>query len=998
MAISKHEPRGKWSCLIGCAVLALGIGSDLAWAGDDEIEIDRANWSNDRNRLTVRGEKAPDNATVTIRYGKKEDNGTVIGTAQADDEGQWTFRINDPDPIPCDVTAQAGGDDDDKGVRYAPSNCSNDGGGGSIPNATPTANANSPYNGITGGAVNFSSAVSNDPDGSITSYLWVFGDGSSSNQANPSHTYTFAGTYTATLTVSDNEGASDIGTAMVTIADPQSGTGVSINSTAQNSGSKVSTAVTEQPQVGNDSYSVLAINDLGMHCGDLDTRIASILPPFQVLLAQVVQKGGKPILNPAGVELYYSAASNPNDPVLDLDPSSVLNGVMDDGRTFKTNYWDSVIVKGAYNAFYPFDINGLMIDDLGLPVPNLETLYFDVDGNVVPDGTGIIEAVQHAMPGIANPYSEDNTGNAPQAIQEYYTDKPFFVNFPFGYVAKEVNWHEAAGIPFAAFDDFGRENAYPLVRVEARDGTTTLSTVDTVLPISGEASCTNCHTTESDYNGAHGVAGVDSGHRTNVPTDMLTTAGLPVAISADDPDDNMPPKVSLEYAADLNILRLHDLKHGENYVKPAGDGVATDVDAACDISANGGDGNENCLTNKALKQGQPVVCQVCHYTPALDLAQVGPKTGPVGSEANGRNQLAHQSNSRVIHNHGGDLAGKLFTPIPAPVQDPLTGIITNQDARLTALEENCYQCHPGKDTQCLRGAMFNGGMLCSDCHGSLEQVGADFSQRVTPINPGDFMLTGLGNFYDPDALQPRVPWANEPGCGSCHTGDATDNLAGAPHTLVNTVDSKGKIDGIRLRQAFLTGDAKATPIVPTNKRFAEPVVPASFNGFDNPGAGNPQLYRVSTGHGGVMCEGCHGATHAEWPNAVPFANDNVAAKQLQGHVGTLIECDTCHTGGFDIDDFKSDVRETGEMGGPHGMHPIDAMWNDKHKEVSELNKNSCRTCHGPDGEGTVLSRMAQTRNLECKDEEPSGCGGDKRITLTKGTEVSCVLCHKENQL
>ncbi len=28
----------------------------------------------------------------------------------------------------------------------------------------------------------------------------------------------------------------------------------------------------------------VAINDLGMHCGDLDTRIASILPPFQVLL------------------------------------------------------------------------------------------------------------------------------------------------------------------------------------------------------------------------------------------------------------------------------------------------------------------------------------------------------------------------------------------------------------------------------------------------------------------------------------------------------------------------------------------------------------------------------------------------------------------------------------------------------------------------------------------------------------------------------------------
>jgi hypothetical protein len=37
-------------------------------------------------------------------------------------------------------------------------------------------------------------------------------------------------------------------------------------------------------------------------------------------------------------------------------------------------------------------------------------------------------------------------------------------------------------------------------------------------------------------------------------------------------------------------------------------------------------------------------------------------------------------------------------------------------------------------------------------------------------------------------------------------------------TLVNTVDT----NGIRLRQAWKTGDAEATPIVPVNKRFAEP--------------------------------------------------------------------------------------------------------------------------------------------------------------------------------
>ena len=113
-------------------------------------------------------------------------------------------------------------------------------------------------------------------------------------------------------------------------------------------------------------------------------------------------------------------------------------------------------------------------------------------------------------------------------------------------------------IPFAAFDDFGRENPYPMVRVQAKNATgTVLSTVDTVLPISGEASCTNCHSDPTDVQNS----------RTSTPTNTLLTAGLPVATSLDDPDTSMPTRVSVEYAADINVLRLHDLKHGANYVK-----------------------------------------------------------------------------------------------------------------------------------------------------------------------------------------------------------------------------------------------------------------------------------------------------------------------------------------------------------------------------------------------------------------------------------------------
>jgi hypothetical protein len=750
-----------------------------------------------------------------------------------------------------------------------------------------------------------------------------------------------------------------------------SSSGVSINSTSQDSAVKNNSVVSQQAQVANSNYSVLAINDLGMHCGDLDTRVASILPPFQVLLAQVIQKGGNPTLNPANVSVYYSAAYNPKDPI--LGQAGVRNGVMADGSTYKTNFWE-VIPLGAYDPFYPALITPLstglagatkpVTADRGLPVPNVEDLYIGPDGRVN-SGDEVLTAVQHAMPGLNNPYAV----NTPQKVQERYGNKPFFVNFPFGYVANNVNWYEGAGLPFSAFDDVGRENAYPLVRVQAKNGNTTLATVDTVLPISGEASCTNCHSDPADVQNS----------RSTQPTMTLRNAGLPVATSLDDPDANMPTKVSVEYAADINILRLHDLKHGARYVStacdglPAGDNCLTTAADPCTISSAIPDGTSSCLINKALVQNQPVVCQVCHYTPALDLAQVGPVAGPPGSTANGRNQVAHQSNSRVMHNFHAQFSS-LFPPIPAPKQDN-NGNISNQDARQSALDNNCYQCHPGKNTRCLRGAMFNADMLCSDCHGSLLQVGNDFSKNVSPDNPNAFVLN-QGNFYNPASSQPRVPWANEPGCGSCHTGDVNSNLAGISGTLVNTVDTNGNTDGIRLRQAWKTGDAKATPIVPTNKRFAEPAVPASFNDFANPGAGNPRLYRVSTGHGGVMCEGCHGATHAEWPNANPNANDNVTANQLQGHTGAIVECSTCHGGAMD---------NQNTLGGPHGMHPVGENTSFARGGHENLASGSaCSVCHGPgsrsSNQGTVLSVAKADRNL-------------RGTLVRKGEPVGCSVCH-----
>ncbi|GAA2135706.1 collagenase [Kitasatospora kazusensis] len=80
-------------------------------------------------------------------------------------------------------------------------------------NQPPTAAIAAVVNGL---AVNFTDA-STDADGTIASRVWNFGDGTTSTAANPSKTYAKAGTYTVSLTVTDNQGATATATQAVTV-------------------------------------------------------------------------------------------------------------------------------------------------------------------------------------------------------------------------------------------------------------------------------------------------------------------------------------------------------------------------------------------------------------------------------------------------------------------------------------------------------------------------------------------------------------------------------------------------------------------------------------------------------------------------------------------------------------------------------------------------------------------------------------------------------------
>ncbi len=251
------------------------------------------------------------------------------------------------------------------------------------------------------------------------------------------------------------------------------------------------------------------------------------------------------------------------------------------------------------------------------------------------------------------------------------------------------------------------------------------------------------------------------------------------------------------------------------------------------------------------------------------------------------------------------------------VIDPTNGLPLDATANRSA----CYRCHPGSTTRCLRGVMGAAvaadgtlAMQCQSCHGPMSAVGSPA----------------------------RTGWLDEPSCGSCHTGTAVTNSGQIRYTSVFTSSGTVRVP--------------ADPTFTTNPNT--PLAPYS-------------LYRFSRGHGGLQCSACHGSTHAEYPAAHP--NDNLQSIALQGHVGKIGECVTCHN-----------TSPTTVSGGPHGMHPVGAAWVSAHGDAAESNRTACQACHGTDDHGTVLSRAFGDRTLTTS-------FGTK--VLWRGFTVTCYLCH-----
>ncbi len=313
--------------------------------------------------------------------------------------------------------------------------------------------------------------------------------------------------------------------------------------------------------------------------------------------------------------------------------------------------------------------------------------------------------------------------------------------------------------------------------------------------------------------------------------------------------NNPDPKLDFR----LNVLRLHDDKN-------LGNSTYTDA-----LNAQG---YESAGLYATATAGTPILCASCHRDNALSTPGYG--TIPQLTTS------MHSYHSSVV--------------------DPTTGM-TLESSTTRAV---CYHCHPGPQTQCLRGAMGSAvasdgslAMQCQSCHGPMSAVGN----------------------------ASREGWFDEPACQSCHTGTAVQNNGQIRYTSVFTAPGQTRT---AVNLTFATDANTPAP------------------GYD--------LYRFSTGHGDLQCEACHGSTHAIFPT--PRRNDNVQSEEIQGHEGLLVECDACHG-----------TQPNTVTGGPHGMHPVGQTWVSRHDDVAEGQASSCQVCHGTDYRGTVLSTSQADRTL-----------------------------------
>lgn len=523
---------------------------------------------------------------------------------------------------------------------------------------------------------------------------------------------------------------------------------------------------------GPTGWTVVAWNNLGMHCMDADFGVFAILPPYNTIQAQVVDASGKRVTDPARAVLTYEAVA---------DPSGSINRT----SAGKTNFWANVLsLFGASPAV-----------DTGL--------------------------LGKKMPGAAN---------APQ---------------PMGW-DPALQWWIAEGIPITPYDDAGRKNFYPLMKVTAKTTAgAVLASTNIVLPVSDEMDCSACHSSSS------GPAARPYGgwiHDANPQRDYR-----------------------------LNILRLHDDMNASNAAYAA-------ALAALGFNPAG--------LSATVAGGKSILCASCHGSEAL------PGSGRAGIPP--LTQAMHAGHARVLDPTNGlaldavSNRSACYRCHPGSETKCLRGAMGAAVAADGSMLMQCQSCHGGMSAV---GAAGRTGWLqepsCQECHAG-----------TATVNDGQIRYTSVFDVHG----NPRAPAstvfatnADTPAAGlnlyrfsRGHGGLQCSACHGSTHAEYPSSHANDNLQSIALQ-----GHAGTLSECSTCHNAS---VPSTVNG--GPHGLHPLGQSWVSGHESAAksnlasCRACHGRDDRGTVLSRAFTSRTFSTEHgtVRIAAGAPVGCYTCHNG------------------------------------------------------------------------------------------------------
>jgi hypothetical protein len=192
-----------------------------------------------------------------------------------------------------------------------------------------------------------------------------------------------------------------------------------------------------------------------------------------------------------------------------------------------------------------------------------------------------------------------------------------------------------------------------------------------------------------------------------------------------------------------------------------------------------------------------------------------------------------------------------------------------EDIRTGSVETNILRLHDKENAEEYPSGhtgdlMDRRPVLCAECHAS-NALGA----------PGVAGLPNLSRAIHKEHAG-KVQ-NNTDGCYNCHPGPSTKCLRDVMSTEFNMgcTDCHGDMETVARNPSPWLNEPRCDTC------HKEPQY-----------AQNNPLFRLSTGHGGIYCEGCHDSTHAIAPSSQ--GRDAIKFIELQGHGGPIDTCTVCH--------------------------------------------------------------------------------------------------------